>query len=207
MSTTKFDDLTLAGKMMHVLDRLAHGEDFNKVVEETGITARVAEALVREQRSSFILIQEGGTSTELYIHAHETEGEAEEDRISCSRDGAYRTSRVIELPGIVAALGEAFYEVAEELLQASHDLEAVTVPDDDDDTDEDDGDSFVEILQHRIRWHLRDNGEVEAPAELPECASEHIERLIRQGFNQGELNVTSEDGDTEFRGWWSIDQK
>lgn len=30
--------------MSHVLDRLANGESFDKVVEETGITARVTEA-------------------------------------------------------------------------------------------------------------------------------------------------------------------
>lgn len=66
-----------------------------------------------------------------------------------------------------------------------------------------DGDSFTEVLQHRIRWHLRSTG---APKELPVVATEHIERLIRGGFNQGELLVTADDGETDMRGWWSIDK-
>ncbi|WP_148211114.1 hypothetical protein [Methylibium petroleiphilum] len=64
-------------------------------------------------------------------------------------------------------------------------------------------DSFTEILQHRVRWHLRGDG---APSALNESAEEHVEHLIRNGFNQGELLVTSDDGEAEFRGWWSIDK-
>lgn len=63
------------------------------------------------------------------------------------------------------------------------------------------GDHFTEILQHRIGFRLRGIG---APDELDEASIEHIERSIRDGFNQGELCVTSSDGETEYRGWWSI---
>lgn len=63
-------------------------------------------------------------------------------------------------------------------------------------------DRFTEILQHRIKFWLRGDN---APAELDECSVEHIERLIAEGFNQGELCLRGDDGDTEYRGWWSID--
>ena len=195
-TTTDNNELTLAAQMMAVLDRLAAGESFNQVIEETGITARVSEAIQREKRPVFILIQEGGSSTELYIHSHDSKEEAEEDRISCARDGAYRTSEVIELPGPVAALGEAFYEVAEELLRATHDLECVDIPADEE------GDQFAEVLQHRIRWHLKGD---EAPSELPDEAIEHIETQIREDFREGELIVSGDEPDISFRGWWAID--
>lgn len=63
-------------------------------------------------------------------------------------------------------------------------------------------DRFTEILQHRIKFWLRGDN---APAELDECSVEHIERLIAEGFNQGELCLRGDDEDTEHRGWWSID--
>ncbi len=55
--------------------------------------------------------------------------------------------------------------------------------------------------QHQISWFLR--GE-ESPEELDECSIEHIENLIKEGYNQGDLCVIGEDGETEYRGWWSI---
>jgi hypothetical protein len=76
----------------------------------------------------FALIQEGGSSSELYLHAHSSEEEALEDRYSCTEEGSYRTSTVVELPPAVAALGEMFYEAAEVLLQASNDLECAERP-------------------------------------------------------------------------------
>jgi hypothetical protein len=63
-------------------------------------------------------------------------------------------------------------------------------------------DRFTEILQHRIKFWLRGDN---APAELDECSVEHIERLIAEGCNQGELCLLGDDGDTEYRGWWNIE--
>lgn len=59
----------------------------------------------------------------------------------------------------------------------------------------------TEILQHRIEWWL---GEDDAPDEMDETSIEHIEKLIKEGYNQGELCVLGDDGDTEYRGWWAI---
>jgi sorbitol-specific phosphotransferase system component IIA len=64
-----------------------------------------------------------------------------------------------------------------------------------------DENSITEILQHQISWFLRED---DAPDELDECSIEHIEKSIKEGYNQGELCVLGNDGDTEYRGWWSI---
>lgn len=66
----------------------------------------------------YMLIQEGGSSAELYIHAHETFSEAENDRVSCADDGSYRTSEIIEVPSDLAAHPK-FFEVAEQLARAT----------------------------------------------------------------------------------------
>lgn len=77
-----------------------------------------------KDRAVFILIQEGGSSSELYIHAHDTAEEAEQDRIDCSRDGSYATSPVMEVPSSLAEHPD-FYNVAEDLLRLSRELEVV----------------------------------------------------------------------------------
>ena len=62
--------------------------------------------------------------------------------------------------------------------------------------------NHTEILQHRIRFNLFDDG----PQELDEVSVEHIEKIIKEGCNQGELCVMSNNHDAERRGWWSIDK-
>jgi hypothetical protein len=65
----------------------------------------------------FVLIQEGGSSMELYIHAHGSLGEADEDRLSCETNGAYRTSEIVEVAESLADM-EGFYELAAKLVCA-----------------------------------------------------------------------------------------
>lgn len=67
-------------------------------------------------------------------------------------------------------------------------------------------DRYTEILQHRIKFWLHNVGDKLAPEELDDCSTEHITRRIAEGYNQGELCVLGDDGDTEFRGWWSIER-
>ena len=43
-----------------------------------------------------------------------------------------------------------------------------------------------------------------APEKMDESSIEHIEGLIKEGYNQGELCLTSKTGE-EFRGWWHIE--
>jgi hypothetical protein len=72
-------------------------------------------AAAPRESNVFVLIQEGGTSLELYVHAHGSRGEADEDRLSCENDGAYRTSEILEVPESLANLA-GFYEFAEQLV-------------------------------------------------------------------------------------------
>lgn len=63
-------------------------------------------------------------------------------------------------------------------------------------------DNVVEVLQHRIVWHLF--GDTPAPEELGEAQLEHLEQMVRGGFNQGELLEHDADGKMTHRGWWQI---
>lgn len=65
-----------------------------------------------------------------------------------------------------------------------------------------DDEYFAEILQHRIKFTYRDGN---GPAELDESSVEHLEKMLKEGYREGELCVTSDDQETEYRGWWSIE--
>ncbi|TXI19942.1 MAG: hypothetical protein E6Q67_09835 [Roseateles sp.] len=107
--------------MLHVLDRLAAGENFSAVVEATGITARVTEAMNAQKDPVYVVLQEGGSSEEMFVHHHSSMAEANKDRVGCAKD-AYRTSVVIEVPGTLAAHDDVFYEAVQKILAASKDL-------------------------------------------------------------------------------------
>jgi len=79
--------------------------------------------LLNDADAAYALIQEGGSSAELYIHSHPTRAEAEADRLDCKDNGCYRTSSIIELPPVVAMLGEHFYGVATALIDAANYLD------------------------------------------------------------------------------------
>ena len=76
---------------------------------------------------AYVIVQQGGSSCELYVHSHDSEEDAENDRIDCARDGAYRTSPVIPIPASVAALSELFYESVDAIVGASVQMELVDV--------------------------------------------------------------------------------
>lgn len=58
------------------------------------------------------------------------------------------------------------------------------------------------IAQNRITWWLRGEG---SPTELDIASTEHVEAMVKTGFREGELYVTGQDGQTEFRGWWQLE--
>ncbi len=62
--------------------------------------------------------------------------------------------------------------------------------------------SRIEVLQHQVLWFLRGDN---APTELDECSVERITALIAAGYNSGELCVTGDDDELEYRGWWRIE--
>lgn len=63
---------------------------------------------------------------------------------------------------------------------------------------------YVEILQHRVLITWRED---DAPEELDESSVEHIEKLIKGGYREGELVTTWSDPEVEHRGWWEIDNQ
>ena len=58
------------------------------------------------------------------------------------------------------------------------------------------------IAQQRITWWLQGDA---APTELDNASTEHVESMVKTGFREGELYVTSPDGQAEFRGWWQLE--
>jgi hypothetical protein len=78
----------------------------------------------------YLVVQEGGSSTEIYLHTHDTLKESNADRKDCSKNGAYRTSVPVEVPQALtkvllsdAHAEYAFYTVVEKVLKASLNLE------------------------------------------------------------------------------------
>lgn len=97
------------------------------VVATMHSVADAAKAASPSQGTAWLLVQEGGSSSELYVHGWNTQEEAEDDRVNCTRDGAYRTSPVIEVAANLANHC-SFYQTVEALLGASRELDLVEVP-------------------------------------------------------------------------------
>lgn len=72
----------------------------------------------RTKSKCFLVIQEGGTSDELYAHGFDTRAAARRYRRNCETDGAYRTSEVLEVPRTLMDHPD-FMEVAEAIAGAS----------------------------------------------------------------------------------------
>ncbi|WP_342051281.1 MULTISPECIES: hypothetical protein [unclassified Cupriavidus] len=66
------------------------------------IEVKVDQKTTPMPQSHFVVIQEGGASTELYVHSLDTAADADDYRADCTRDGAYRTSPWIEVPDALA---------------------------------------------------------------------------------------------------------
>lgn len=74
--------------------------------------------------SVFCLVQEGGSSEELYLHSWDTLKDAEQDREDCASDGAYCTGPIVEVPTSLASHPK-FYDVVEALIRSVNNLELV----------------------------------------------------------------------------------
>lgn len=81
---------------------------------------------------AYLVVQEGGASSELYVHVSASREEAQAFREDCGSNGAYRTSEVIGVPTELAALGETFYAFVEDVVAASLDLDVIVGADDPD---------------------------------------------------------------------------
>lgn len=81
---------------------------------ETHLTAGASTA---PNPDVFLYVQEGGSSTEIYLHSFDTEEQAIAGRKSCA-EAAYRTSEIIKAPASLVD-HPAFMEVVQGLLSAS----------------------------------------------------------------------------------------
>lgn len=79
---------------------------------------------------AYAVIQEGGSSTELYLHAHDSKEAAEQDRVDCAK-GAYRTGDIVEIPGVLNALSESFYGTVDGIIDSLGTLDTVPIPEED----------------------------------------------------------------------------
>lgn len=83
-----------------------------------------------ENEYAYIVVQEGGTSTELYVITFDTEEDANEYREECSRDGGYSTTPPVRVPkGLEQYLNEI-----QEVVRSLSDLETVEVEDEGEET-------------------------------------------------------------------------
>jgi hypothetical protein len=82
----------------------------------------IAKADEDATKSAFLVIQEGGSSMEMYAHGHDTLEDAEADRFSCRDGGSYRTSEVIEVPETLASHPD-FWDIAEQIAKAALDVD------------------------------------------------------------------------------------
>lgn len=115
----------LAETMVTLLKRHGYIEATPKNLDELMASCRKA---YNDPKPAFVLIQEGGSSTEHYVHAWDTQGEAEQDRINCTKDGSYRTSEIVEVPGAIANQ-PGFYDAVAELVNAAcQTMDYVEVP-------------------------------------------------------------------------------
>jgi hypothetical protein len=75
-----------------------------------------------KQAVVFFVVQEGGSSSELYIQSFNTRASAAKYQRSCWDEASYRTSPVISVPASLADQ-PGFSEVVEALVRASHELD------------------------------------------------------------------------------------
>ncbi|MEX3984320.1 hypothetical protein AB4Y45_35775 [Paraburkholderia sp. EG287A] len=78
----------------------------------------------KPSQSVFVVIQEGGTSTELYVQQFDSQDSAHDYRVECWSSGAYRTSPIVEVPRSLAD-HPAFDDVVQELLKATQEFDGV----------------------------------------------------------------------------------
>ncbi|GBG14492.1 peptidoglycan lytic exotransglycosylase [Novimethylophilus kurashikiensis] len=86
--------------------------------EGTPATLYLGRIVPAVRGSVYAVIQEGGSSTELYLHLLDTAEEAEEYRVECEEEGSYRTSDVVELPASLANRPD-FHQHVANLVQAT----------------------------------------------------------------------------------------
>lgn len=75
----------------------------------------IARKLIGSAEVEYVLVQEGGSSGEVYIHSHDTLENAERDRQSC-RSASYPTTAPVEVPRTLAT-HPAFFPAVEQIVR------------------------------------------------------------------------------------------
>lgn len=88
-----------------------------------GATLRAAKEFEDFTGPAHLVVQEGGSSSELYVHALSTSAQASLHQRNCWNEGAYRTTEVVEVPASLASHPD-FMRVAEALVAATLTLES-----------------------------------------------------------------------------------
>lgn len=103
---------------------IKEGKNFTCAPMESGDFSVTAdeELLELAGKKTYAYIVEGGSSGEFSVHTSSTAKDAEIGRKRSSKH-SYRSGAVIELSAVVSALGEMFFEPAENLVQSSFQLE------------------------------------------------------------------------------------
>lgn len=53
--------------------------------------------MAKDKKTAFVVVQQGGATSEVYVHAFDTKGEANTYRKSCDR-ATYNTTEVLSVP-------------------------------------------------------------------------------------------------------------
>lgn len=118
-----------------------------------------AKAILQQHSiKGYIVVQEGGSSTELYVHAHPTLADAEDDRQICAAAG-YRTSPVTEVPEVLLALGSIFYSALDAVVSSTVAIDYVEVSQDIDTLCHDAKYGFLVSLGYLVEKEKTSDGE------------------------------------------------
>lgn len=115
---------TLACKIQEMLTQ-TDPEDALSELDEDMPAAAVAP---QDDTQGYLVVQEGGSSREMYVHGFDTIASADAYRESSVKEGAYRTSPPIQLPKSLLEHPE-FFEVAESIAKGAVDVDYPEVTD------------------------------------------------------------------------------
>ncbi len=140
------------------------------------------EAALKDAHPTWGYIQEGGSSSEMYMHWFDTPEMAKAGRVECAK-AAYRTSEIFEISASMTALGD---QAAELCRVAAMGAISANYPDDyhDDETDELDGPEHIESVE--ITPELTKLVASEFIAVLRERLTPH-ELALANARNQGDV--------------------
>lgn len=109
-----------------LMARVAKAQTFN-ALKEAVILVKTEDKNPSEEpigdekcgRESFAVIQVGGSSTERDVLIHSSERDARAARVSCAKEGGYKTSEVIVIPAVLGMFGGTLYSVLDQMAVAS----------------------------------------------------------------------------------------